>query len=337
MMVIGNPEWLKLTLEKALDPDLPICDSHHHLFTHPDGRYLPEDFMQDIEGGQRIVRTVYIECMSAYREESPEEMRPVGETEFVHTIAAGSSQGKYGRTAIAAGIVGFADLTLGKAVGPVLEAHIMAGKGYFRGIRHSSYWDPDPGISSRRKSPRGLLLYPEFQEGFSCLQRYGLSFDAGVYFHQLGELVELARTFPGVPIILDHTGGPVHTGPYTGKREEVISEWKRGMLELAAFPNVVVKLGGLGLPHCGFGWDERVTPPGSAELAERMSPYYLWCIEQFGVQRCMFESDFPVDKRSYSYTVLWNAFKRICKDFSLTERAALFHDTAARIYRLAGS
>jgi len=329
-----NPEWLKLTTENALDPDLPICDSHHHLFIHADNLYLPEDFLKDIEGGHNIVSTVFVECMSAYREEDPEEMRPVGETEFVQNVAAKAAHGEYGRTAIAAGIVSFADLTLGKAVEPVLEAHIRAGKGYFRGIRHSSYWDPDPGISSRRKSPRGLLIDPRFQEGFSCLQRYGLSFDAGIYFHQIAELVELARKFPDVVIILAHTGSPVHIHRYAEKREEVFSEWKRGMSALATCPNVVIKLGGLGLPYCGFGWDERAKPPDSTELAETMSPYYLWCIEQFGVTRCMFESDFPVDKMSYSYTVLWNAFKRICNDFTLTERTALFHDTAGRVYRL---
>jgi L-fuconolactonase len=333
-MTTGNPEWLKLTLENPLDPDLPICDSHHHLFIYPDRGYLLEDFRQDIEAGHRIVSTVYIECMSAYREEGPEEMRPVGETESIQTIAAGSTPDKYGQTLIAAGIVGFADLTLGKAVEPVIEAHIKAGKGYFRGIRHSSYWDPDPGISSRRKSTRGLLLDSRFREGFALLKKYGLSYDAGVYFHQISELVDLARKFPEVPIILAHTGAPVHIGPYAGKRREVLDEWKRGISALAACPNAFIKLGGLGLPHCGFGWHQQTRPPGSIELAKAMSPYFHWCIAQFGAERCMFESDFPVDKVSYSYIVLWNAFKRICRDFSPSERAALLHDTAVRVYRI---
>jgi L-fuconolactonase len=333
-MTTWNNEWLKLTLEDPLDPDLPICDSHHHLFTNPDSPYLLEDFRQDIKDGHRIVSTVYIECMSAYREEGPEEMRAVGETDYMQTIAAGSTPDKYGRTLIAAGIVGFADLTLGKAVEPVLQAHIKAGKGYFRGIRHSSYWDPDPGISSRRKSPRGLLLDSRFHEGFAFLKKYALSYDAGVYFHQLSELAGLARAFPEVPIILAHTGAPVHIGPYAGKRQEVIDDWKHGISALAACPNVFIKLGGLGLPHCGFSWHQQTRPPGSIELAKAMSPYFLWCIEQFGVERCMFESDFPVDKAFYSYIVIWNAFKRICQDFSPSERAALLHDTAVRAYRI---
>jgi predicted TIM-barrel fold metal-dependent hydrolase len=211
----------------------------------------------------------------------------------------------------------------------------MAASGNrFRGIRNSSAWDASPEITSSRSRLEGLLLDTRFREGFACLQKYSLSFDAWLYHPQLMELADLARAFPDTIIILNHIGGPLGIGPYSGKRAEVFQEWKRGITTLATCPNVVVKLGGLGMPICGFGWHERATPPGSAELAQAMAPYYEFCIEQFGVNRCMFESNFPVDKQAYSYTVMWNAFKRIARDFSPEERAALFHDTAARVYRL---
>lgn len=338
-MSLQRQAWLSLTIEEPIAPNLAICDAHHHLWDRPGNRYLPEDLMLDIGGGHHIVKTVFVECRSMYRKDGPCEMQPIGETEFVQGIAAQSATGKYGMTSIAAGIVGFADLTLGKAVEPVLEAHIAAGKNHFRGVRHPTTWDaspdiPGPDIPSYMKSPKGLLLHPGFREGFACLKKYGLSFDAFLYFHQLMELVDLARAFPDIRIVVEHIGGPIHIVPYAGKREEVFQEWKRGIASLATCPNVVVKLGGLGMPRCGFGWHERATPPNSAELAEAMSPYYLWCIEQFGVDRCMFESNFPVDKISYSHTVMWNAFKRITTGFSPEERAALFHDTASKVYRL---
>jgi predicted TIM-barrel fold metal-dependent hydrolase len=260
-------------------------------------------------------------------------MQPVGETEFVQSIATQSESGQYGNTRVAAGIVGFADLTLGTAVKPVLEAHIAAGKGRFRGIRHSAAWDASPDTRSSANIPK-LLLDSQFRDGFACLQEYDLSFDTWLYHPQLMELVNLAKAFPDTPIILDHIGGPLGIGPCIGKREEVLQNWKSGITALATCSNVIVKLGGLGMPICGFGWHERATPPSSAELADAMAPYYYWCIEHFGVDRCMFESNFPVDKISYSYTLMWNAFKRISRDFSPHDQSALFHDTAARVYRL---
>jgi len=333
-MATEREAWLTLTIEDPMDPDLPICDPHHHLWDHPNNRYLLEELLQDIGGSHHIVQTVFVECRSMYRKDGPQEMQPVGETEFVQGIAAQSASGQYGITTVAAGIVGFADLTLGTAVVPVLEAHLAASRNRFRGIRHTCAWDASADITSYRSPPKGLLLDPKFREGFACLQKYSLSFDAWLYHPQLTDLADLARVFPDIPIIVDHVGGLLGIGPYAGKRREVFQEWKRGIATLATCPNVVVKLGGLGMPLCGFGWHERVTPPNSTELAEAMAPYYLWCIEQFGVDRCMFESNFPVDKQSYSYTIMWNSFKRISKDFSLKDRAALFHDTAVKVYRL---
>lgn len=336
--VTEREAWLKLMIEEPIDPDLPVCDPHHHLWDGPGdrGRYLLDEYLRDAGGGHHIVKTVFVECGAMYRKDGPQEMRPVGETEFVQGIAAQITSGQYGRATVAAGIVGLADLTLGVNVVPVLEAHMAASKNRFRGIRQSCTWDSDRTIISMGKG-KEMMMDTKFREGFACLRKYGLSFDGWQYYTQLRELADLARGFPDTIIIVNHTGGPLGIGHYAGKRNEVFQEWKRSMTELASCPNVVVKLGGLGMPRCGFDWHEQVKPPNSTDLAEAMAPYYRFCIEVFGAERCMFESNFPVDKVSYSYTVLWNAFKRTCKDCSLEERSALFHDTAVKVYRLGDS
>ncbi len=326
--------WLAKTQERPLEPELPICDPHHHFWDRPNYRYTLDELLQDTGGGHNIAQTVFVECSSMYRQRGPEAMQPVGETEFVQGIAAQSASGGYGATVVANGIVGFADLRLGAGVEPVLEAHLAASGNRFRGIRHASAWDPSPDLASYKNPSQGMLSSPEFREGFARLEKYGLSYDAWLYHPQLDELADLARSFPDVTIILDHIGGPVGIGPYADRRAEVFDDWKRSIEDLAQNQNVVVKLGGLGMPLCGFGWRERAEPPGSAELAEAMSPFFNWCMEKFGPDRCMFESNFPVDKVSYSYTVMWNAFKIVSKDFSSAERSDLFHDTAARAYRL---
>ncbi len=327
--------WLNLTLEEPIDPDLPICDPHHHLWDYPNSRYLLDELLRDIGSGHHVVSTVFVECSSMYRQAGPEAMQPVGETEFVQGIAAQSASGQYGSTQAAAGIVGFADLRLGDAVAEVLEAHMAASRHRFRGIRHATAWDDSPDIRKAQHKPApGLLMDAAFRRGFEVLQRLGLSFDAWLYYPQLGELADLARAFPEATIILDHVGGVLGIGPYAGRRDEIFEIWKHRIDEVARCPNVVIKLGGLAMSMCGFGWHRREQPPSSAEMAEAMAPYIRHCIEQFGVHRCMFESNFPVDKVSCSYRLLWNAFKRISADLSADERAALFHDTAVRIYRL---
>ena len=332
-MAAARPEWLNLTHEAPLEPALPICDPHHHFWDRPEERYLLEELLQDVRSGHRIVSSVFIECREMWRKDGPPEMRPIGETEFVGRTVAPS--GKYGDTSVAAGIVGFADLSLGTAVDKVLAAHLAASPHRFRGIRHSCTWDASPAVKTATPGiPRGLMLDSRFRAGLACLKKYGLSFEAWLYHPQLTEFVSLARAVPDVPMILNHVGGLLGVGPYAGKRDEVFQVWKRGIAEVATCPNVVVKLGGLGMVRCGFDWHMRSAPPDSTELSNATAPYYLYCIEQFGPGRCMFESNFPVDKVSYSYGVLWNAFKRLTKDFSPTERAALFHDTATRVYRL---
>ncbi len=320
--------WLEQLHEEALDPELPICDPHHHLWERPESHYLLPELVSDAES-HNVVQTVFVECRSMYDRDRPQALRPVGETAFVHDIALQTADGSL---RVAAGIVSHANLTLGAAVDEVLEEHTRTSAN-FRGIRHSAAWDASDALPFPRSS-QGLLHDAKFREGFACLEKRGLSFDAWLYHPQLPELVDLARAFEGTTIVLDHVGGVLGLGPYAGKSEEIFEEWKRAVAELSSCPNVVVKLGGLTMPICGFGFHERDVPPGSEELAQALGPYYLFCIEHFGPERCMFESNFPVDRASCSYGVLWNAFKRIAADFSAEERAALFHDTAARVYRL---
>jgi L-fuconolactonase len=330
-MATVREDWLKLTVEDAIEPELLICDPHHHLWYQAENSYTLEEFLKDISVGHNIVKTVFIESRMMLRNEGPDEIKPVGETEYVQKLVLSRQKGK---TAVAAGIVGFTDLTLGSAVAPVLEAHITAGKGRFRGIRYTTARDPKKEVKSRFPVPSGLLADPKFREGFACLRKYGLSFDAWLFHPQIMELAALARAFPDTTIILDHVGGPLGTGFYASRREQVFHDWKIGIDSLSTCPNVYIKLGGLGMEINGFSWYELPAPPGSAELAKAYAPYFLYSIEKFGVNRCMFESNFPVDKRSYSYTILWNAFKRLTKDFSLAERRNLFYDTAVKVYRL---
>ena len=333
--------WLDLTEEEALEPALPICDPHHHFWDKRESpfyrspRYLLDELLADTGAGHNIVSTVFIECRSMYRASGPEPMRPVGETEFVNGIAAMAASGLYGPTRIAAGIIGFANLRLGAAVRPVLEAHLAAGGGRFRGIRHSASWDPSDGVRNAAcDPPRGMYAEADFRAGFAHLAPLGLSFEAWLYHPQIPELAALARAFPETTIILDHFGGPLGIGPYAGKRDEVFATWKADIAELAKLPNVHAKLGGLQMDVNGFGWHEHARPPGSQALAAATAPYHEHCIERFGVRRCLFESNFPVDNLSCSYTVLWNSFKRIAAGCSPGEKASLFHDTAARLYRL---
>ncbi len=330
-----NSSWLERTNETAIEPELPVCDPHHHLWDHPKSRYLLDELLEDTGSGHDVRETVFLECSSMYRKDGPQEMKPVGETEFAQGIAAQSASGQYGPTIVAAGIVSFADLMLGSQVASVLEAHLAASPNRFRGIRNSCSWDESPAIRvSHSNPPRELYLNSRFREGFAALRQYDLTFDAWLFHPQIPELVSLARAFPETTIICDHFAGPLGIGPYAGKREEVFQYWKEGIRELATCPNVVVKLGGLVMAINGFGFHKGDKPPTSDELVAATSPYYRFTIEQFGPNRCMFESNFPVDKVSCSYLVLWNSFKKMTRDFSPAERTALFRDTAIRVYRL---
>jgi predicted TIM-barrel fold metal-dependent hydrolase len=336
----GGNDWLALTQEPTLEPEMPICDPHHHFWDFrtariPYQRYLLHELAADMQGGHNVRSTVFIEARAMYRADGPEEMRPVGEVEFVQGLAAASASGLYGPGRAAAAIVGHANLNLGERVAPVLEALRAASPNRFRGIRHSVTWDPHPEVENTAAHKiEGQLASDQFRAGARVLARMGLSFEAWLYFPQLPGLAAFAKAVPDLPIILNHIGGLLRVGPYANRDAEVLATWKRGIAAVAACPNVYVKLGGIGMPRTGFDWHARNTPIGSEELAASMTPFMSYCIEQFGPGRSMFESNFPVDKVSYSYTVMYNAFKRLSKGYSVPERAAMFHDTAARVYRI---
>jgi predicted TIM-barrel fold metal-dependent hydrolase len=333
--------WTSLRQEEALEPALPIIDPHHHVWLDGRGRYLFDELADDVNSGHNILATVFIQSgENMYRAGGPDEMKSVGEVEFVNGIAAMAASGRLGKAQLCAGIVGYADLTLGDRVQPVLDALIAAGNGRLRGIRHNMAWDEsdatsDPS-SANKHNPRSrrLALNPAFREGLSQLARRNLSFDTWLFYPQLPELAGLLGDFPDTIFILNHVGGILGVGPYAGRRDEVFATWNRNMRELSACPNLLVKIGGLGMIRCGWDFHQRPMPPSSAELAAAWQPYFDACIDAFGVDRCMFESNFPVDKFSSGYGVLWNAFKRMSHGLGAKEKSALFRDTAARAYRL---
>ena len=330
-------DWLARRREEALDPALPIIDPHHHLWDRPGWRYLLPDLLADTNQGHNVVATVFVQCRAMHRAEGPDAMRPVGETEFVNGVAAMSASGGYGPTRVCGGIVGHADLMLGAAVREVLEAHLRAGGGWFRGIRHITSWDPDPVIMNPAyQPPEDIFFRDDFRRGFAQLAPLGMSFDAWLYHPKIPDLTALARAFPETPIVLDQCGGVLGIGRYAGRRDEVFAQWFAALRDLAACPNVMVKLGGLGMRLPGFGFEAGERAPSSAALAEAWRPWIEGCIETFGAARCMVESNFPVDKGGYGYSVGWNAFKRLAAGASAEEKADLFWRSAARFYRLPG-
>ncbi len=335
-----NKVWLDLTVEETLEPDLTICDPHHHLWEFRHERvahcYLLNEILADVNSGHNVVSTVFIECGAMYKTSGPETMRVLGETEFANGVAAMSASGLYGEVRIVAGIVGTANLKLGSGVGAVLDGQIAVAGGRFRGIRHQATWDASDEVpNGRNVSKPHTFLDPIFREGFAELAPRQLSFEGWCFHPQIPELTDLARAFPETTIILNHFGGPVGIGPYAGKQDEYFADWQRDISELAGCPNVVAKLGGINMELNGFGWHEMARPPTSEELMQATRRFYEHTIEAFGVERCMFESNFPVDMVTCSYNVLWNSFKRLTADYSAAEKAALYHDTANRVYRLA--
>ncbi len=321
-------------MEQTIEPERPIVDPHHHLWHHHPP-YLLADLWEDTGSGHNIEQTVFIDCSAEYRESGPAALRPVGETEFVVKVAAEAAKGPAGAARIGA-IIGHADLMLGEAVGAVLAAHEQAGNGLFRGIRHAAGWDASEVVrNSHSNPPENLYSEPAFREGLTELSRHGMVFEAWHYHRQIPALTELARGFPESPIVHDHFGGLLGIGPYKDQRDEIFEQWKNDIADLAQCPNVVAKLGGMAMPINGYGWHKRDTPLTSDELVAAQRPWYQHCIEQFGTERCMFESNYPVDKASISYNVLWNAFKKMTADFSEDEKESLFRATAMRVYGLA--
>ena len=329
-----NKKWLETVEEETLEPNLRICDPHHHLWQHLDSIYLTEDLLKDTNTGHNVISTVFVECMSEYHKDSTRALAPVGETEFIEKLAIENAETNT-QTDIAKAIIGFADLSLGDSVEQVFDAHLQTSPNRFKGIRHASGWDSSDQIRNSHTNPtRFLYLDKNFQKGFAKLIDYGFTFDAWLYHPQHEDLLELARSFPNQLIVLDHVGGPLGIGPYQTRRLSVFQSWKKTMKQLAECENVVVKLGGLSMATTGFEWHKKDIPPNSIELAEATAPYFDFCIERFGTKRCMFESNFPVDKVSCSYNVLWNSFKRITLSFSEEEKRDLFHDVAAQTYGL---
>ncbi len=345
-----------MTAEPILEPDLPIVDPHHHLWdstaairakapppthgfskvTAKSPRYLLDELLTDLTSGHRVIATVYLQCGSMYRAEGPAHLRAVGETEFVNGVAAMTASGLYGPVRACAGIMGFADLTSGALVQETLEAHIAAAPARFRGVRHGASWDADPEVLGplNRGQPSGLYRLDTFREGFAKLAPLGLSFDAWLLEPQLPDLIDLARAFPQTPIVLDHVGTPLGVASYAGRLPERFGVWRDNIRALAKSDNVTVKLGGLAMAFCNFPSFLSEPPASSAQLAEEWRPYIETCIEAFGVERCMFESNFPVDRGAADYRTLWNAFKRIAAGCSADEKTALFSGVATRVYRL---
>ena len=322
-------EWLDTGLEPVVEPDLAIVDPHHHLW--PADGVLPyglAELHRDLDRGHRVEQTVFVECHAAYRSDGPEHLAPVGETEFVTALATGDAR------QVIAGIVAHAELA-SPQVEEILDAHHAAGEGLVRGVRDALAWSPTPDeLTIPGPGRPGKHAEPAFRAGLRRLAARGWSYDTWLYHEQLPELTDLARAVPEVTIVLDHFGTPLGVGRFAGKREEIFARWREDLAELARCENVVAKLGGLAMPDNGFGWAGAARPPSSDEFVAAQGRYYLHAIEQFGPQRCMFESNFPIDRFSLSYRTFWNAAKKLTAGFSADERAAMFAGTARRVYRL---
>jgi L-fuconolactonase len=332
----SRARWRSLHREEIVDPDLPIIDPHHHLWVRPGSRYLLDEYLADVHTGHNVKASVFVDCGSFYRKTGPELMAPVGEVEFANGIAAMAASGLFGNTLVCAGIVSSADISIGSEVACVLDAQIAAGGGRFRGIRVTTKWDADEALNTGRYIvPRDLMQHRQFRAGFATLAPRSLSFDAMIYHPQIPELADLARAFPDTTIVLNHIAGLIaYTRAYVSRKDEAIAQWRTSITELAKCPNVFVKLGGLGMPYLGLGFDKLEVPASSEQLAAAWGPLFVHCIETFGPARCMFESNFPPDNGSVDYPIIWNTFKRIAAHYSADDKRALFHDTAAKVYRL---
>ena len=326
--------WLSSLQEDVLEPELPIIDPHHHLWVRNGYTYLMPEFAADLASGHNIVATVFAECHSMYRLTGPEQTRSLGETEFVRGQAAMSASGDFGTTRACDVMFGNVDLTLGAAVEPLLEQHLEASGGRFRGVRISSGWHQDERINNVAEQA-GVLLDPRVSDAVKVIQRMGLSLDCWLYHTQLDEFAQLADAHPDLTIVLNHVGSPILGGPYRGRTDEVFEHWKVGIVHASERQNVFVKLGAMPIRMPSYAGD-RTLPPGSEEVAAAWRPWMETCIEAFGVERSMYESNFPVQKRWCSYQVCWNAFKRISAGASVAEKAQLFAGAAARAYRMEG-
>lgn len=330
-------EWLaRAEPEPVLEPDLPIVDAHLHLWDPNGYRYFLEEYAKDLSAsGHNVEASVYVECFHMYRATGPDHLKYVGETEFAVGMAAVAASGKYTSSRVAAGIIGHGDLTLGERTRELLQAHIDAGNGRFRGVRQLGKWDADPAVRGKFNAGKPhLFLDPDFGRGIDVLTSLGLSFDASIFHPQLPDVAALARAHPDANIVLIHCGSPVGHGSYAGREKENRTEWLAGMTELAKCPNVSVKMGGILINLANFDFNRADAPPTSAQLADLWRPYIEPCIELFGAERCMVSSNFPVDKAAFGYSTVWNMFKTITASYSRHEKQLIFSGTAKRVYRL---
>lgn len=325
----GSPEWLARVDEEIVDPEREIIDPHHHLWP-PGGAlaYGLDDLHGDTEAGHRLVGTVFVECGAAYRTDGPEHLRSVGETEFVAEQAERSAR-LAGAEIL--GIVSSCDLRRDD-LDEVLDAHEAAGRGRFRGIRHAIAREDDPAIRIPGRAPEGLAADPDFRRGVARLGERGLTYDSWHYHHQNEAFRALAEACPGTTMVLDHFGTPLGVGRFEGRLDEVYETWKHDIAAIAALPNTVAKVGGLAMPDNGYGWHRRDRPATSDEVVEAQSRWYHHTIDSFGPARCMFESNFPVDRFSLNYVSWWNAAKKIADRYDEADRQELFAGTARRVY-----
>jgi predicted TIM-barrel fold metal-dependent hydrolase len=340
--------------EAILEPDLPIIDPHHHLwdlrpmlpmFPEPhhhfiaalvdNAHYTFNQLHAHLSSGHNIIGTVFMECGAFYNSSYGESLKPVGEVEYVNGVAAQSACGLYGPSRYCAGIVSHTDLMLGSKAGEVLDALQAAAPRRFKGIRHAGAWDADPDVLGPPfHHPQELYRDATFRQGFVELGKRGLTFDAWVLEPQIPDVIDLARAFPDQPICLDHCGTPLGVAAYKGRLHERFDEWRRNIHELARCENAVVKLGGLAMAFCALPEEGPASGHSSEHLAALWRPYIETCIEAFGPERAMFESNYPVDYWGADYAVLWNAFKHLTRSASADEKAALYAGNAARFYGL---
>ena len=330
--MFDRDDWLASHQEDIIEPEREIVDPHHHLWDWPSmANYLLDQLWQDTSSGHNVVQTMFMECGWSYHKEGPDHLKPVGETERVASIATDAA--KDPSKAQIAGIIAHADLR-SDLLDEVLDAHDQAASGRFRGIRQAGACDDDPALVIKPHQPADLYLMEDFQAGVRRLGERGLTYDTWNYHFQIKDLTKLAQAAPDTTIILDHFGTPLGVGRFEGKRAEIFEQWKTDIAELAACPNVHAKIGGLAMPDNGWGYSAQETPPSSDQLVADQGDWYKYAIAHFGPSRCMFESNFPVDRASISYPVLWNAFKKMAAGYSEDEKTAMFSGTARRVYKL---
>lgn len=330
--MFGRDDWLAQYSEDILEPEREIVDPHHHLWIGRGGSdYLLDHLWKDTGSGHNVVQTMFMECHWSYRKDGPEHLKSIGETETVAAVAEAAKQDT--SKAQIAGIIAHTNLRAPE-LDEALDAHIEASQGLFRGIRHAGAFDTDPALFIKPRQREGLYQMPEFQAGVRRLSERGFTYDTWQYHHQLKGLTEVARAAPGTTIILDHFSTPLGVGAYAGKRAEIFEQWKLDIAELAKCPNVHAKLGGLAMPDNGWGYDAQDLPATSDQIVTDHGDWYHHTIDLFGPDRCMFESNFPVDRASVSYHVIWNAFKKIAAQYSEDEKTAMFSGTARRVYSL---